>query len=93
MFQELESWMNSSKNGVIYVSFGSNVSNKGLSMKTKHILFNVLSNLPYDVLLKWDEDVLIRHVKNIKIGKWFPQSDLLRKYLLPLYLLVNMWSN
>ncbi|KPJ00054.1 Ecdysteroid UDP-glucosyltransferase [Papilio xuthus] len=75
--KDLEAWLNSSKNGVIYVSFGSNVSNKTFSHKTKHVLSNVLSNSPYDVLLKWDEDVLIKESKNIRIGKWFPQSDLL----------------
>ncbi|XP_014370484.2 UDP-glucosyltransferase 2-like [Papilio machaon] len=75
--KDLEGWLDSSKNGVIYVSFGSNVSNKTFSQNTKHVLSNVLSNLPYDILLKWDEDKLINESKNIKIAKWFPQVDLL----------------
>ncbi|KOB69741.1 Antennal-enriched UDP-glycosyltransferase, partial [Operophtera brumata] len=41
-------------------------------------LVNVFSQLPYDVLWRWDKDELPGKTKNIKIFKWLPQSDLLR---------------
>lgn len=40
---------------------------------------DVLSQLPYNVLWKWDGNSLPGHSKNIKISKWFPQADLLSK--------------
>lgn len=43
-------------------------------------MVKVLSELPYDVLWKWDKDTLPGQSKNIKIAKWFPQTDVLRKY-------------
>lgn len=43
------------------------------------IFTDVLSQLPYDVLWKWDDDVLTGRPKNVRISKWLPQSDLLRK--------------
>lgn len=45
------------------------------------IMFNVLSQLPYDVIWKWDKDEMPGRSENIKIFKWLPQSDLLSKYL------------
>lgn len=41
------------------------------------IIVKVLSKLPYDVLWKWDGEEIAREANNIKISKWFPQSDLL----------------
>lgn len=44
------------------------------------IIVKVLSELPYNVLWKWDKNKLPGTVgKNIKLSKWFPQSDLLRE--------------
>lgn len=43
------------------------------------IFTDVLSQLPYDVLWKWDDDELAGCPKNVRISKWLPQSDLLRK--------------
>lgn len=46
------------------------------------IIVKVLSNLPYDVLWKWNNDDLPGKADNIKISKWYPQSDLLSKFYL-----------
>lgn len=43
------------------------------------VLTEALSELPYDVLFKWNNDEIPGRTENIKISKWFPQSDLLRK--------------
>ncbi|XP_041972157.1 UDP-glucosyltransferase 2-like [Aricia agestis] len=74
--KELKSYLDSSKNGVVYVSFGSNVIPSAIDKM--QVLLKALSELPYDVLLKWDKEQLPIKAKNIRISKWLPQADLLR---------------
>nr|ANI21990.1 UDP-glycosyltransferase 33F6 [Spodoptera exigua] len=75
---DIKSYLDSSKNGVIYISFGTNVAPSMLPPEKIQILVKVFSQLPYDVLWKWDKDELPGRSKNIRISKWLPQSDLLR---------------
>nr|AEW43110.1 UDP-glycosyltransferase UGT33B7 [Helicoverpa armigera] len=76
--EDLKTYLDSSKNGVIYISFGTNVKPSLLPPDRMKILLNVLSQQPYDVLWKWDKDELPGRTSNIRISKWLPQSDLLR---------------
>ncbi|XP_045454958.1 UDP-glucosyltransferase 2-like [Melitaea cinxia] len=76
--KDLKTYLDSSKRGVIYVSFGTNILARMFEPETVKIIVNVLSKLPYDVLWKWDQDELPGNLDNIKISKWLPQSDLLR---------------
>ncbi|XP_045454956.1 UDP-glucosyltransferase 2-like [Melitaea cinxia] len=76
--KDLKTYLDSSKRGVIYVSFGTNILARMFELETVKIIVNVLSKLPYDVLWKWDQDELPGNPDNIKISKWLPQSDLLR---------------
>lgn len=79
--QDLKSYLDSSKNGVIYISFGTNVMPSMLPQEKIQVLINVFSKLPYNILWKWDKEELPGKTDNIRIAKWFPQSDLLSKYL------------
>ncbi|PZC71193.1 hypothetical protein B5X24_HaOG200288 [Helicoverpa armigera] len=76
--EDLKNYLDSSKNGVIYISFGTNVKPSLLPPDRMKILLKVLSQQPYDVLWKWDKDDLPGRTSNIRISKWLPQSDLLR---------------
>ncbi|XP_075986175.1 UDP-glucosyltransferase 2-like [Anticarsia gemmatalis] len=76
--QELKNYLDSSKNGVIYMSLGTNVVPSLLPPERVQMLIRVFSKMPYDVLLKWDKDELPGKTDNIRIFKWLPQSDLLR---------------
>ncbi|XP_063541982.1 UDP-glucosyltransferase 2-like isoform X1 [Cydia strobilella] len=76
--QDLKQYLDSSKHGVIYISFGTNVDTSSLPREKVQSIINALSHLPYDVLWKWNQDELPGRTKNIRISKWFPQSDLLR---------------
>ena len=80
LFQELKSYLDSSKNGVIYISFGTNVEPSSLPPERLQILVKVLGRVPYDVLWKWNKDELPGKTENMRISKWLPQSDLLSKY-------------
>ncbi|CAD0205781.1 unnamed protein product [Chrysodeixis includens] len=75
---DIKSYLDSSKNGVIYISFGTNVDTNSLPADKVQILVKTVSQLPYDVLWKWNADELPGRTENIRIAKWFPQSDLLR---------------
>ncbi|XP_050554464.1 UDP-glycosyltransferase UGT5-like [Spodoptera frugiperda] len=75
---ELKSYLDSSKYGVIYISFGTNVDPTLLPADRIEVLVKTLSQLPYDILWKWNGDVLPGRTDNIRIAKWLPQQDLLR---------------
>ena len=74
---ELKELLDSSTHGVIYMSLGSNVKSKDLRPETQQIFINVFRALPYDVLWKFENDQLTNKSDNVRISKWFPQSDLL----------------
>ncbi|XP_075985931.1 UDP-glycosyltransferase UGT5-like [Anticarsia gemmatalis] len=76
--EDLKKYLDSSKNGVVYVSFGTNVDSTLIPTERVQTLIRVFSKLPYDVLFKWDDENLHGRTDNIKISKWLPQSDLLR---------------
>ncbi|KAJ8733174.1 hypothetical protein PYW08_001472 [Mythimna loreyi] len=76
--KDLKSYLDSSKHGVIYISYGSIVDTSLLPLEKIQILIRVLSQLPYDVLWKWNSDELPGRTENIRISKWLPQADLLK---------------
>nr|XP_034826589.1 UDP-glucuronosyltransferase 2C1-like [Maniola hyperantus] len=76
--KELKSNLDTSLNGIIYVSFGTNVNPGLLPPEKLQIFINVFSKLPYDVYWKWNDENLPGLTKNIKVLKWFPQADLLQ---------------
>nr|XP_032521714.1 UDP-glucuronosyltransferase 2B31-like [Danaus plexippus plexippus] len=84
--KDLEIYLNSSQHGVIYVSFGTNVLSNMISTDKIDNIVKVLSKLPYDVLWKWDGKELPGKSENIRISKWFPQSDLLRHPKIKLFI-------
>ncbi|CAH0547827.1 unnamed protein product [Brassicogethes aeneus] len=74
---DLQEYLDSSKNGVIYFSLGSNVKGHLLNDTIKRNILQAFSELPYNVLMKMDTD--LKDVpKNVKIQKWLPQQDVLR---------------
>ncbi|CAK1547645.1 unnamed protein product [Leptosia nina] len=84
--KEIKDFLDSSERGVIYFSFGTNIIPNLLPSEKIQIMAKVLSSLPYDVLWKWNEDVVPTNATNIKFSKWFPQSDLLRHQKVKLFI-------
>lgn len=74
--------MDNSKNGIIYFSLGTNYKSKDLTDGTKEILISVFSELPYDILWKFEAEDLEGKPPNVRISKWLPQQDILRKHSL-----------
>ncbi|XP_045454951.1 UDP-glucosyltransferase 2-like [Melitaea cinxia] len=76
--EDLKTFIDKSKHGVIYVSFGTNYSPSCLPPEKIQVLMNVFSQLHYNVLLKWDKEDISLCPKNVRVQKWYPQSDLLK---------------
>ncbi|XP_013139594.1 PREDICTED: UDP-glucuronosyltransferase 2B19-like [Papilio polytes] len=75
--KNLQQYLDSSNNGVVYFSFGTNVQLSWLPQDKMAMFEKVLSRLPYNVIWKRDNDSAVKS-KNIKVYKWLPQADLLR---------------
>lgn len=75
--EDLAQILNTSNKGVIYFSFGSNVKGCHLSPEKSKYMFNVLSRLPYTILMKWDDSDFPGQSPNIIYKSWLPQDDIL----------------
>ncbi|CAH2098378.1 unnamed protein product [Euphydryas editha] len=84
--KDLKTYLDSSKNGVIYMSFGTNVKSFMLPPEKLKIFIDVFSQIQYDVLWKWDEDELPERPKNVRLSKWLPQPDLLQHPKIKLFI-------
>lgn len=78
--QDLQKFLDEAKEGVIYFSMGSNLQSKNFPVEKRDAILKVLSKLKEKVLWKWEDDVLPGQPPNVKLGKWLPQQDILRKY-------------
>lgn len=75
--QDLQKYLDNSPHGVVYFSLGSVVRCSKLSIALKKVIFSTLSELPYNILLKWELDDLSINTNNIFAKEWFPQQDVL----------------
>lgn len=73
----VKKFLDSSINGVIYMSFGTNIRSRDLEPEVINLFINVFKDLDYDVLWKFEDDNLPNKPKNVMIQKWLPQADLL----------------
>lgn len=76
---ELKRFLDNAPNGVIYFSLGSNLKPSVLPEEKRNALLKAFGKLKVNVLWKWDENNLPGQPSNVKIGKWFPQVDILGK--------------
>lgn len=75
--EEWQQYMDSSQNGVIYFSLGTNVRTSNLKPGTVDMLLKTFEQLEYDVLWKWDCGETSKKPKNVRTTSWVPQQDLL----------------
>ncbi|KAG8228492.1 UDP-glycosyltransferase [Ladona fulva] len=76
--QQLQSFMDEAKEGVIYFSMGSNVKSAEFSAEKRDAILAAFAELKEKVLWKWEGDgPLPGQSSNVKLEKWVPQSDLL----------------
>lgn len=86
--KDLQNFMDTAKEGVIYFSMGSNLKPSKMPSQTKQAILKILGSRKEKVLWKWDEENIPNLPENIKLSTWFPQQDILGKYLIRLS---DMW--
>ncbi|XP_076273518.1 UDP-glycosyltransferase UGT5-like isoform X1 [Rhynchophorus ferrugineus] len=75
---DLASFLNKTKNDVIYFSLGTNVKMSKIAPEARKKIFNVLGSLPYTILWKYDKDIVPEDTpKNFYTRLWYPQQDVL----------------
>lgn len=83
---ELKSFLDNSKNGVIFMSLGSNAQSKDLKPETIRMFLNVFSKLKLDVLWKFEGESLPNKPDRLMTSKWVPQPDVLAHPKLKLFI-------
>ncbi|XP_055846277.1 UDP-glycosyltransferase UGT5-like [Episyrphus balteatus] len=84
--KDLQDIIDSSKHGVIFLSFGSNLGSKQLGEEMVQKLYNAMANLKQTVLWKWDDTPKPGNAPNIHFTKWIPQDDLLAQPQVKLFI-------
>ncbi|KAF2893558.1 hypothetical protein ILUMI_12612, partial [Ignelater luminosus] len=83
---DIQTFLDNSPEGVVYVSLGSNVKSASLSEKTRKVLLETFSDIPYKVLWKYEADSLLQKPNNVFISKWYPQQDIFRHLNVKLFI-------
>ncbi|KAL5242631.1 hypothetical protein ACI65C_010041 [Semiaphis heraclei] len=75
--KDLQDYIDSATNGVIYFSFGSITNLSNLPKEKLSSFLNAISRLKEKVIIKWVPDKSIKLPQNVKVGSWLPQNDIL----------------
>lgn len=75
---ELQEYLDAATNGLVYVSFGSNIKSSKLGHERIQMMLGTFASLKYQVLWKFEDEKLIENKPtNVMLLKWVPQQDLL----------------
>ncbi|XP_050501766.1 UDP-glycosyltransferase UGT5-like [Diabrotica virgifera virgifera] len=83
--KDLKIFMDKAKEGVVYFSLGTNVDPTNMKPEQLRDILNSLGKIKQKVLWKYGGNVT-NLPKNVQLGKWFPQSDLLAHPNLKLFI-------
>ncbi|KAK7863669.1 hypothetical protein R5R35_006195 [Gryllus longicercus] len=75
--QDLKKYLDDAPEGVIYFSLGSNARSIDMPEAMRNAILKSFSKLKQKVLWKWEADTLPGQPKNVRLGKWLPQHDIL----------------
>lgn len=75
--EDLQKFMDESKEGVIFFTWGSHHKMTNMSPKLLSSFMSVFGKLKQRVLMKWEAEILPGKPDNVKIDKWFPQASIL----------------
>lgn len=81
--QDLKTWVDGAKDGVIYFSLGSNMLGTSLPEEKRNAFLSAFAKFPnYHIIWKWETHAYFPgQAENIKFVKWIPQQDLLGSHL------------
>nr|XP_023019250.1 UDP-glucuronosyltransferase 2B2-like [Leptinotarsa decemlineata] len=75
--KDLQEYLDSSSEGVVYFSLGSNVKSANLTSRMRDVIMGAFSEVPYNILWKFETDDLSGRPDNVLTRKWLPQQDVL----------------
>ncbi|KAJ8980273.1 hypothetical protein NQ317_005131, partial [Molorchus minor] len=75
--KDLQEYLDSAKEGVVYFSMGSNLKSKDMLPERKEMFLRIFKKLKQKVLWKFEDENLPGQPTNVKIEKWLPQQDIL----------------
>ncbi|KAF2892698.1 hypothetical protein ILUMI_13470, partial [Ignelater luminosus] len=75
--KDLQKVLDAATGGFVYFSLGSNIRSANLSLNIREKVIGALSEIPYKVLWKWEDESLPGKPKNVIIRQWLPQQDVL----------------
>ena len=75
--KNIQEYLDSAENGVIYFSMGSYIQSKDWTVEKREALTKAFGKLKQKVLWKYENETLPGNPGNIMIGSWLPQRDIL----------------
>lgn len=84
---DLQKYLDGSKNGVIYLSLGSNVKASKLNPKYIKTFLRVFESLDYDVIWKWETNEMENKPENVMLSKWLP---VIKMNYLQVFTMINL---
>ncbi|XP_045783991.1 UDP-glucosyltransferase 2-like [Maniola jurtina] len=75
--KNIEKFIASAKDGVIYVSFGSNLKASTMSSNKLQQFLDAFKKIPQKILWKMENSTLTAGNDNVLANAWFPQLDIL----------------
>lgn len=75
--EEIKPFVDGATDGLIFVSFGTNIRSADLAVEKRTALLNTFAKLKQRVLWKFEDDTLTDLPENVLIKKWLPQNDVL----------------
>ncbi|KAG8228487.1 UDP-glycosyltransferase [Ladona fulva] len=75
--EDIKKIMDEAEDGVIYFSMGSYLQSADFPEPLRKSFLEAFGELKQKVLWKWEKDSLPGQPPNVKLSKWWPQSDIL----------------
>lgn len=73
--KDIQEFLDSSTEGVIYFSMGSNIQSTTLPAEKREALLKTFAQFKEKVMWKWENDNLPGKPSNVFIKSWWPQDD------------------
>ena len=87
--QDIDTFLDEATHDAIFFSMGSILRSSDLPETKVNAFVEAFSKLKQRVLWKWETEDLPRLPENVRLGKWFPQSDILGKFQEALVFSIN----
>ncbi|XP_065199762.1 UDP-glucosyltransferase 2-like [Planococcus citri] len=75
--KDIEDFIENSPQGVILFSFGTTIKASSISAEKLQVIKEAFSSIPQRILWRVNELNITDVPTNVKLGKWFPQRDIL----------------